>query len=85
MQCPQQLPHLHLPQVPVNLGKDGYLPDIIKATSDIDVQLVFNNAGYLLTGFFHNRWATLAACPVVVCSGSTPRASGKEVVGVSST
>ena len=42
-------------QVPVNLGKDGYLPDIVAATSDVNVQLVFCNAGYLLTGFFHNR------------------------------
>lgn len=44
-----------LPQVAANLGKEGYLEDITKATDDIDVQLVFNNAGYLLTGFFHNR------------------------------
>lgn len=44
-----------LPQVAANLGREGYLEDIAKATDDIDVQLVFNNAGYLLTGFFHNR------------------------------
>ena len=51
------LPHIPLPclQVPVNLGKEGYLEDLAKATDDIRVQLVFNNAGYLLTGFFHTR------------------------------
>ena len=40
--------------VGVNMGRDGYLDDIIKATSDISVQLVFNNAGYITTGFFSN-------------------------------
>ena len=46
----------HTPlQIAVNLGKDGYLPEIVKATDDINVQIVFCNAGYLLTGFFHNR------------------------------
>mmetsp|Transcript_1426 Transcript_1426/g.3129 ORF Transcript_1426/g.3129 Transcript_1426/m.3129 type:complete len:323 (-) Transcript_1426:848-1816(-) len=42
-------------KVPANLGRDGFLPDVIKATDDIKVQVVFCNAGYLLTGFFHNR------------------------------
>ncbi|GAX76766.1 hypothetical protein CEUSTIGMA_g4213.t1 [Chlamydomonas eustigma] len=42
-------------KVPANLGKDGYLPEISRATEDVDVQIVFCNAGYLLTGFFHNR------------------------------
>ncbi|KAG1660809.1 hypothetical protein FOA52_010233, partial [Chlamydomonas sp. UWO 241] len=42
-------------KVAVNLGVEGYLPEIAKATAEIDVQLVFNNAGYLLTGFFHER------------------------------
>ena len=27
-------------------------PAIIEATEDIDVQIVFNNAGYIVTGFF---------------------------------
>ena len=30
----------------------GYLSKISQATADIDVQLVFLNAGYMLTGFF---------------------------------
>ena len=32
--------------------KTDYMPSIIEATSDIDVQCVFNNAGYMVTGFF---------------------------------
>lgn len=32
--------------------KTDYMPDIIKATTDIDVAIVFNNAGYIVTGFF---------------------------------
>jgi short-subunit dehydrogenase len=28
------------------------MPAIIEATKDIDVQIVFNNAGYIVTGFF---------------------------------
>ena len=28
----------------------GYLDKIAEATKDIDVQLVFNNAGFMLTG-----------------------------------
>lgn len=32
--------------------KTDYMPDIIKATEDIDVQVVFNNAGYIVTAFF---------------------------------
>lgn len=32
--------------------KTDYMPAIIKATENIDVQIVFNNAGYIVTGFF---------------------------------
>lgn len=32
--------------------KTDYMPEIIKQTSDIDVAIVFNNAGYIVTGFF---------------------------------
>jgi short-subunit dehydrogenase len=40
-------------QVGANLGQDGYLETIAAATEKIDVQLVFNNAGFIVTGFFH--------------------------------
>ena len=42
-------------QVGVNLGANGYLKDITAATSDISVQIVFCNAGYMCTGFFERR------------------------------
>jgi len=28
------------------------MPAIIDATKDIDINIVFNNAGYIVTGFF---------------------------------
>jgi len=39
-------------EIGVNLGKTGYLAEIEEATKDICVQVVFANAGYMLTGFF---------------------------------
>eukprot|EP00227_Mantoniella_beaufortii_P012114 CAMPEP_0197592238 /NCGR_PEP_ID=MMETSP1326-20131121/14981_1 /TAXON_ID=1155430 /ORGANISM="Genus nov. species nov., Strain RCC2288" /LENGTH=305 /DNA_ID=CAMNT_0043157915 /DNA_START=207 /DNA_END=1124 /DNA_ORIENTATION=+ len=42
-------------KVGVNLGAPGYLDTIAEATKDIDVQLVFNNAGFMLTGFFDKQ------------------------------
>jgi len=41
-------------KVGVNLGRRdaNYMEAIKEATKDIDVQLVFNNAGYIVTGFF---------------------------------
>jgi hypothetical protein len=42
-------------QVGVNLGRPGYMRDIAQATADINVQLVFCNAGYILKGFFYSR------------------------------
>lgn len=32
--------------------KTDYMPAIIEGTKDINVQIVFNNAGYIVTGFF---------------------------------
>jgi NAD(P)-dependent dehydrogenase (short-subunit alcohol dehydrogenase family) len=50
---PSQRPAL---QVPADLGaQGGYMSAINKATADIDVQLVFCNAGYILSGFFYSR------------------------------
>lgn len=39
-------------QVGVDLGKPGYLEEVAKQTADIDIAIVFCNAGYMLTGFF---------------------------------
>eukprot|EP00669_Euglena_mutabilis_P011822 TRINITY_DN6430_c0_g1_i1.p2 TRINITY_DN6430_c0_g1~~TRINITY_DN6430_c0_g1_i1.p2 ORF type:complete len:317 (+),score=130.08 TRINITY_DN6430_c0_g1_i1:23-952(+) len=46
--------------VPCNLsdGTGAWMNDVIRATSDIPVQLLFNNAGYIVTGFFHHRPVT---------------------------
>ena len=45
-----------LPQVGANLAKPGFMDAIIRETDDIDIQIVFCNAGYILTGFFHTRY-----------------------------
>ena len=45
--------HSGPPQVGVNLGAPGaYLDKIAAATKDLPVTLVFNNAGFMVTGFF---------------------------------
>ena len=36
----------------VNLGRSGYMDAIRKETEGLDIQIVFCNAGYVLTGFF---------------------------------
>lgn len=50
----KEFPKVEIRSVGVNMGADGYMDDIINATKDIPVQLVFNNAGYIVTGFFAN-------------------------------
>jgi short-subunit dehydrogenase len=47
-------PQLQFRAVGANFGEDGYLEVIREATKDVPVQLVFNNAGYMTTGFFAN-------------------------------
>ncbi|KAL6769693.1 hypothetical protein ACKKBG_A32010 [Auxenochlorella protothecoides x Auxenochlorella symbiontica] len=47
-----RFPNVTLKKVPVDLGRPGYMPAIEKAIEGIDVQVVFLNAGYVLTGFF---------------------------------
>jgi NAD(P)-dependent dehydrogenase (short-subunit alcohol dehydrogenase family) len=42
-------------KIGVNLGTPGYLDKIDEATKAVDVQLVFNNAGFMLTGFFDKQ------------------------------
>lgn len=48
----ESYPKVSFRKVGVNLGRPGYLDVIRRATEDIDVQCVFCNAGYLLTGLF---------------------------------
>jgi len=52
-----QFPDLQFRAVGVNLAaSDGsiYMKKIAKATADVHVSLLFNNAGYMMTGFFHD-------------------------------
>ena len=48
-----QFPHLEIRSVGVDLspGQD-YMQKLINATKDIEIGVVFNNAGYIATGFF---------------------------------
>jgi len=57
-------------QVGVDLSKKGYLEPIAAASDDICVQLIFNNAGYMLSGFFESRYAGSiweAKVPIIDC------------------
>jgi len=49
-------PSVTFRKVGVNLGSQGgeYLPAVVEATKDIDVNILFNNAGFMLTGFFED-------------------------------
>lgn len=38
-------------------GSGAWMADVKAATNDIDVQVIFNNAGYILTGFFEQHSA----------------------------
>ena len=49
----REYPNISVRSVGADLSRqEGYMPDLEKATADIPVQLVFNNAGYIVTGFF---------------------------------
>eukprot|EP01031_Cornospumella_fuschlensis_P030863 gene30863-37297_t len=46
-------PNVEFRKVPAKFDhKTDYMPGIIEATKDIDVPIIFNNAGYIVTGFF---------------------------------
>lgn len=49
----KKFPNRQFRKVGVNLGAQGaYMGPIVEATDDIQVNLVFNNAGYICPGFF---------------------------------
>lgn len=49
----QAFPHLTFRPVGVDLSpQQPYLTTIDEATSDLDLKIIFNNAGYIATGFF---------------------------------
>ncbi|KAL3143531.1 hypothetical protein ABBQ38_002330 [Trebouxia sp. C0009 RCD-2024] len=63
--------HLQIRKVAVDLSESGkYLEPIAEATKDIDVQLIFNNAGYMLTGFFE-RWALKDHLQNIECNSTS--------------
>jgi len=47
-----QYPRLQFVKVGVDLSKDGYMDTILSATKDLDISMLFNNAGYVTIGFF---------------------------------
>jgi len=53
----EKYPEVQFRAVGVNLAAaDGeYVEALAEATSDIHVSLLFNNAGYIVTGFFHDE------------------------------
>ena len=54
-------PGLEFRAVACNFGPgQSYLDKIAKATADVDVQLVFNNAGFIVTGFGSRRLSPAA-------------------------
>jgi short-subunit dehydrogenase len=48
-----KFPKLKFIKVGCDLSKGDYMTPIIDATKDIDVQIVFNNAGFITAGMFH--------------------------------
>ncbi|EDQ87662.1 uncharacterized protein MONBRDRAFT_33219 [Monosiga brevicollis MX1] len=48
-----QYPHLKFVKCAVNLAAPDFMDSIVTATEGLDVTLVFNNAGFITTGFFH--------------------------------
>ena len=50
----EKYPAVTFKAVGVDLGQPGFLDPIAKATEGLRVQVVFLNAGYVLTGFFES-------------------------------
>mmetsp|Transcript_5812 Transcript_5812/g.6701 ORF Transcript_5812/g.6701 Transcript_5812/m.6701 type:complete len:316 (+) Transcript_5812:165-1112(+) len=45
-------PHLKFRKIPANLADPSFMTDLIDKTKDITISCLFNNAGYIKTGFF---------------------------------
>lgn len=48
----KKYPSIQFRKIKVNLGVPGFLPELIEQTKDLEINIVFNNAGYIKTGFF---------------------------------
>lgn len=68
-------PRVQFRKVGCDLSAPGgkYMDTIAKQTRDIDVQLVFCNAGYILPGFFHTRSQEQVAANVECNASSAVR------------
>merc|ERR1719401_2649352 len=55
----KQFPKQQIRQVKANLSDStgAWMADVKKATDDVDVQVIFNNAGFIITGFFEQNSA----------------------------
>lgn len=54
----RDFPRVVVRAIPVALGAPGYLEILADATRDITVSLIFNNAGYMVTGLYEDgAWA----------------------------
>lgn len=72
----ERFPEVTLRKVGVDLGTPGYMPAVQKALEDIDVQIAFLNAGYVLTGFFADVcvvlcWAAAGGMNIYICIWET--------------
>jgi hypothetical protein len=62
-------PNLQFRAVGCDLGTEGYMNQIIKATEDITINLLFNNAGYVLIGvriFSLNVLISFISCSLIL-------------------
>jgi len=49
----KKFPNLQFKKIGVNLAQGDYMTPIIEGTKDIEIQLLFNNAGFITAGMFH--------------------------------
>jgi NAD(P)-dependent dehydrogenase (short-subunit alcohol dehydrogenase family) len=64
----EKYPKVSIRTVGADLSRSGYLEKVASATEDITVQLLFNNAGFMVTGFFADipleKWLANFECNV---------------------
>jgi len=84
----KQYPHLEFRAVGVDLS-GNYMEAIKKATSDIDVNLLFNNAGYVTIGLFSDmtierqmkNWEVNAGCTIRITHHFVRQMISKHLTG----
>lgn len=61
----EEYPKQEFRAVGVDLGGDDYMPKIVEATTDLDIALLFNNAGFITIGVrasYYMKMPYLAVC-----------------------